>query len=235
MSPVRTARLAGLLYLVVAVLGGWAELTRSQVHVPDDAAATARAIADHATAMHLAVAADVVDCTAFALFGLAMQRLLHHVHARAAAALVLGTWLSAAMGLVMLTFHVGALLVVTDPAVSSGVSDPAGLALLLLDLQSTAYTFAGVFYALWMASAAFLVARSGMFPRALAPLVAVGSVAWMVDTLLVAVPGVSPFVDAVPSTVAGIGELSLLAYLLVRGVRRGTEATVERVPSPASA
>jgi|GEM_PF-1560711 len=235
MSPTRTARLAGLLYLVVAVLGGWAELTRSQVLVPDDAAATAQAIADHATALRLAIAADVVDATAFALFGLVMQRLLHHVHARAAAALVLGTWLSAAMALVMLTFHAGALLVVTDPAVSSAVGQPEGLALLLLDLQSTAYTLAGVFFSLWMAAAAFLLARSGMFPRLLAPLVAVGSVAWMVDTLLVAVPDLPGLVAAVPSTVAGVAEVGLLAYLLVRGVRRGTGVPSGLVPSSASA
>ena len=235
MSPQRTARLAGLLYLVVAVLGGWAELTRSQVFVPDDATATAQAIADHATAMRLAIGADIVDVTAFALFGLTMQRLLHHVHARAAAALMLGTWLSAAMALVMLTFHWGALQVVTDPALSSTLAEPDGTALLLLDLQSTAYTLAGVFFSLWMASAAFLIARSGMFPRFLAPLVAAGSVAWLLDTLLVIVPEPSTFVEVAPSTVAGIAEISLLAYLLIRGVRRGTGVTPGLVRAPATA
>ena len=55
MSPKRTARLAGLLYLVVAVLGGWAHLVvRAQVHHPDDAAATASAVAAHADLMRLA-------------------------------------------------------------------------------------------------------------------------------------------------------------------------------------
>ncbi|WP_456846456.1 DUF4386 domain-containing protein [Cellulomonas sp. P5_C6] len=224
MSVRRTARLAGLLYLVVAVLGGWAQLTRTQVLVPDDAAATAQAIADHAGAMRLAVGADVLDATAFALFGLAMQRLLHHVHARAAAALVLGTWLSAAMGLVMLTFHVGALVVVTDPAVSSAVTDADGIALLLLDLQSAAYTLAGVFFSLWMASAAFLIARSGMFPRFLAPLVAAGSAAWLLDTVLVsAAVDLPALVSAVPTVTATVAELTLLTYLLVRGVRRGAD------------
>ncbi len=235
MSPRRTARLAGLLYLAVAVLGGWAQLTRTQVHVPDDAAATAAAIADHATAMRLAVGADVLDFTAFAVFGLVLQRLLHHVHARAAAALVLGTWLSAAMGLVMLTFHVGALTVVTDPAVSSSLTDPDGVALLLLDLQSAAYTLDGVFFTLWMAAAGFLIARSGMFPRFLAPLVTAGSVAWMVQTLLVLVaPGASAAADGavVVSTAA---ELTLLGYLLVRGVRRDVGTALPREPSAASA
>ncbi|GIG23401.1 hypothetical protein Cch01nite_41250 [Cellulomonas chitinilytica] len=234
MSPRRTARLAGLLYLVVALLGGWAQLVRTQVHVPDDAAATAAAIADHATAVRLAVGADVVDATAFALFGLAMQQLLHHVHARAAAALVLGTWLSAAMALVMLTFHVGALLVVTDPAVSSAVGDPDGLALLLLDMQSAAYSLAGVFFALWMAAAAYLVARSGMFARFVAPLVAAGSVAWLLNTVLVLVVPDLPAVDGLTAAVATVGEISLLTYLLVRGVRRGADAT-PRVPSAATA
>lgn len=233
-SPKRTARLAGLLYLFVAVLGGWAHLVaRAQVLVPDDAAATAAAIAEHEGAMRLAVAADVLQATAFAVLGLTLQRLLHHVHARAAATVVVGTWLSAAMVLVMLTFHVGALLVVTDPAVHAAVGDPAGPALLLMRMQDAAYGFAGVFFCLWMAPMAFLAARSGMFPGAAAPVLAAGSASWLASAVAVAAPGVPEVVETLLVVPATVAEIGLLLYLLVVGVR--TPAPSATAPPVAAA
>lgn len=239
MTSQHTARLAGLLYLVVAVLGGWAHLVaRGQVLVPDDAAATAAAVAAHEGTMRLAVAADALQATAFALFGLTLQRLLHHVHARAAAAVVLGTWLSAAMVLVTLAFHVGALLVVTDPAVHGAVTDPDGLALLLLDLQDALYGLAGVTFFLWMAPMALLVARSGMFVRFAGPVVGAGAVSWLVSAVVVAVAGMPVSVETLLVLPASVAEIGLLVHLLV-GVRtrRGPGARVgaDAEPSPAAA
>lgn len=221
MTPQRTARLAGLLYLLVAVLGGWAHLVaRAQVLDRDGATATAAAIAEHATEMRVAIAADLLAATAFALFGVLLHRLLVHVHARAAAMVVLGTWLSAVMTLVMLTFHAGAVLVVTDPAVHAAVGDADGLALLLLRMQADAYTFAGVFFCLWMAPTALLVARSGMFPRVAAPVIAAGSASWLVSAVVVgAVPALPEAVETLLVVPATVAEVGLMLYLLVVGVR----------------
>jgi hypothetical protein len=124
------------------------------------------------------------------------------------------------MVLVMLTFHVGALLVVTDPAVQGAVGDPDGLALLLLRMQDAAYTFAGVFFCLWMAPTAYLVGRSEMFPRVAAPVVAAGSVSWLVSAVVVvAVPDLPEVVETLLVVPATVAEIGLLLYLLVVGVR----------------
>jgi hypothetical protein len=53
------ARLAGLLYLILAAGGGWAELAvRSGIRVPGDASATAANVVEQASSMRLASAAD---------------------------------------------------------------------------------------------------------------------------------------------------------------------------------
>src|SRR3712207_477504 len=89
MSPTTLARIAGLLYLTLAALGSWAQLyARGTVHVPGDAAATARNIVAHETLFRLGLAADVLMATVFVLLGLALYRLLQHVHRGAATALV---------------------------------------------------------------------------------------------------------------------------------------------------
>src|SRR6059058_4568666 len=60
-SPVRLARIAGLLYLMVAILGGFAQVVRVKVYEPGDAAATAANIVANATLVRLSFVADLVQ------------------------------------------------------------------------------------------------------------------------------------------------------------------------------
>jgi hypothetical protein len=60
-SRKRLARIAGSLYLIVAVLGGFAELSvRSSIVAPGDAAATADNIRASATLFRLGFVSDLV-------------------------------------------------------------------------------------------------------------------------------------------------------------------------------
>ena len=61
-SPVRIARFAGLLYLVIAVFGGFAQGVRLSVYEPGDGAATAANLVAHATLVRLSFVADLVQC-----------------------------------------------------------------------------------------------------------------------------------------------------------------------------
>ena len=94
------ARAAGVLYLLLALLGSWAHLVaRGAVHVPGDAAATAAAIVEHEQLFRLSLAADILMATVFVLLGLTLYRLLDDVHRRAATALLVywvtwGIWRS---------------------------------------------------------------------------------------------------------------------------------------------
>ena len=118
--PRTLARIAGLLYLTLAVLGGWAQLgPRASVLVEGDAAGTAANIVEQQTLFRLAVVADILMATCFVLLGLVLHRLLHHVHERAATALLTFVSVGAGLILVNLTFHVGALLAATEPGHSA--------------------------------------------------------------------------------------------------------------------
>src|SRR5512142_2905866 len=78
-SPKRLARIAGLLYLAVAVLAGFAYgyvLTR--VYVPGDAAATAANVLANAGLVRLGVVADLLQATVMAFVAMTLYRLLEH-------------------------------------------------------------------------------------------------------------------------------------------------------------
>ena len=82
MIPTRTlARTAGVLYLLVALCGMFAELyVRSGIVVPGDAAATAGNIRASATLFRLGFVVDLVQATCFLFTAMALYLLLRHVN-----------------------------------------------------------------------------------------------------------------------------------------------------------
>src|SRR5215467_12713049 len=86
----RLARIAGLLYLLVGIFGGFAEgFVEPKMYVAGDAAATAGNVVANAGLVRLGVVADLVDQTVFVFLALILYLLLKHVHQSAARAVVL--------------------------------------------------------------------------------------------------------------------------------------------------
>ncbi|WP_449062314.1 DUF4386 domain-containing protein [Planomonospora algeriensis] len=226
-SPKTLARIAGLLYLALAVLGVWAELyARDTVHVPGDAAATAANVSEHETLFRLGLAADILMATVFVFLGLVLHRLLHHVHARAAVTLLVFVAVGAGSILLNLVFHAGALLTATDPSYTASPGAGGALTLLMLDLHDLGYILGGVFFGLWLLPMGYLAYRSSMFPTVLGVLLVIGGFAWIADPLILFTlpdaPGAVRNIVAVPTSIA---EFGLILYLLVVGVRlRGAPA-----------
>ena len=77
--PVRLARTAGLYYLAVAVLGGFAHVVRTQVYVAGDPATTLQHVTEHATLVRLSFVADLASATFMVFLVLALFRLLRDV------------------------------------------------------------------------------------------------------------------------------------------------------------
>lgn len=223
-KPKTLARVAGLLYLALVLLGTWAELVvRDSVHVPGDPVTTAANVVAHETLFRWGLAADVLMAVVFVLLGLALQRLLHHVDERAATALLVFVSVGAGSILLNLAFHAGALRVATDPEYDDG------LALLLLDLHGYGYTLGGVFFGLWLLPMGYLALRSELFPKPLGVLLVVGGVAWIADPLIAfALPGAPGLVRDVVSLPTSLAEFGLMLYLLVRGVRSPVLTTEDR-------
>lgn len=224
MTPqVRLARTAGLYYLVVAVCGGFAHVVRTQVYVPGDAAATAANVVADASLVRLSFAADLMSATFMVFLVLALYRLLQHVDRSTARLMV--TLVAVFVGIICLNLvsQFGALAVATEPAYAGGFG-PAGsesMVLLLMELQHTGYLVAQIFFGLWLFPLGKLAYRSGMFPRAIGVLLMAATVAYVVD---VGMQFLAPDGAAAGSGVAVVpivvlGEVSMLGYLLVKGVR----------------
>lgn len=112
--------------------------------------------------------------------------------------------------------------------------------MLMLDLQHYGYAIAGIFFGLWLVPLGYLAFRSGMFPKVLGIVLVVGGIGYLFDTLAAFVtPELTPIIHPVAALLGIVAEVSLLAYLLVKGVRsprpEDLPALASSTPAPAAA
>jgi hypothetical protein len=220
-SAVRLARQAGLLYLAVAIFGGFAQIVRVKVYEPGDAAATMANIASNATLVRLSFVADLVQAMVWLVLAVTLYRLLAHAGRNTARALVVFVAVSAAITCVNMVHQFGALLVATNDsyAAAFGAEGSRALVLLLMDLQHYGYLIAQLTW-LWLFALGLLGYWSGMFPRWLSFLLMLGTVCYVTDALAQflapSFADTSAAIFVLPETLC---EVSLLAYLLIKGVK----------------
>jgi hypothetical protein len=222
-SPKRIARIAGLLYLVVGIFGGFAVgYVSPLLYVPGDAAATAGRVVANADLARIGVLADLLQATVFVFLALTLYLLLSRVHRNAATAMVVLVAIAATIMCLDKTFQFAALRVATDPsyAATFGVAGSNALVLLLLDIHNYGFLIAQIFFGLWLVPLGYLVYKSGMFPRALAYVLIVAGVSYVVDVLVAfASPDLSRSIHTFFAIPPAVAEIWMLGYLLVFGVR----------------
>jgi hypothetical protein len=226
-ADVRLARRAGLLYLVMAVFGGFAHAVRLRVYVPGDAATTAANLVANASLVRLSFVADLVQALVWLCLALVLHRLFAHAGKYLARALVIFIVVSVGLASANMVHQLGALLVATTPAYATafGPVGSHGVALLLMELQHYGYLIAQLSW-LWLFVLGLLGFRSGMFPRPLALVLMLSTVCYVVDALLqFLAPGFAQRVAPVFVVVVTLSEVSLLLYLLIKGVRTPGQAT----------
>ena len=208
------ARTAGVLYLVVALFGGFAELVvRESIVVSGNAAATADNIRGSATLFRWGFASDLVQAPVFLFTAMALYLLLRHVNELVARAMIVIVAVSVAIICLNLLNQFMALQVAT----SEGSDALAGL---FADMHAAGYLIARIFFGLWLLPLGYLVYRSDYFPKVLGVLLALGCFGYLSDTFAnFLTPGIAGSIEPILLAPAAVGELGFVIYLLVKGVR----------------
>jgi hypothetical protein len=231
------ARVAGSLYLGVAVLGGLAELVvRAGVVEPGNAAATAENIRGSAGLFRWGFAMDLAQATLYLFTAMALYLLLRHVHELVARAMVVIVAVSVAIMCLNLLNQYTALALATDQgyATTFGRAGSDALAGLFADMQAAGYLIAQMFFGLWLLPLGYLVYRSEMIPRALGVFLILGCAGYLVDLFAhFLTPGIAESIEPIVVAPAVIGELGLVAWLLVKGVREPDRTRTALVPAAA--
>jgi hypothetical protein len=236
-APRRLARIAGLIYLLVGIFGGFAEgYMEPKMYAAGDAAATTGNLIAHAGLVRLGVVADLTDQVLFVFLALTLYLLLKHVHQSAARAMLVLVALASGIACLNTIFELEGLRVATG-AVNLGSIATAGsqaVVLLLLDAQHYGLLVAQIFFGLWLVPLGYLAYKSaGMFPKWLGVLLIMGGICYLVDVLAAfLVPDVGQTIHAFVVIPSAIAELTMVGYLLVIGVKIANPNVQPRGASP---
>jgi hypothetical protein len=225
-SPKRLARIAGLLYLLVGIFGGFAQgFVYPKIYVAGDAATTAANLIANSGLVRLGVVADFFDNTTWVFLALVLYRLLKHVNKSAASAMVVLVAIGAGITMLNAVFEFEALRVATGAVNLAGFGLPGSnaLALLLIDAQHYGLLIASIFFGLWLVPLGYLAYKSGWFPKALGVTLIVGGACYLVDMLTAfLLPDIGKAIHGYVNIVSAIAEIWMVGYLLVIGVKTST-------------
>lgn len=213
------ARSAGLAYLAVAFLAGFAEFSvRTGMVVPDNAAATMANVAANQTLYGLAGIADLLVLLLDAWLGLAFWMLLKPVNRPLALlALFLNLLRLPWMG-ANVVYHFGVLLLVNGALPSFPPEQVQDMVALLFDLHAYGYTANGIFFGAWCFTIGLLFYRSGFVPRVLGVVMMLALAGYWTDLFVVFVlPQFETAVSPLAVMPAALAEISVCLWLTFRG------------------
>ena len=228
-SPKRLARIAGVLYLLVGIFGGFAEgFVDPKLYVAGNAAATAGNVVWNSALLRVGVVSHLLDAVFFVFLAMTLYILLQHVHTSAARAMLVLVVVATGIITLNAVFQFEGLQVATHStyAAAFGAAGSNALVLLLLDIQHYGTLAAQVFFGLWLVPLGYLAYESAMFPKWLGVVLIVGGACYLVDLLAAfLVPDVSTKIHTFVVIPCAIAEISMVLYLLVVGVK--TRKTVD--------
>jgi len=237
MSARPLARIAGVLYLLVGIFGGFAEgYVDPKMYVAGNAAATAGNVVASSGLVRIGVVSHLLDAVFFVFLAMTLYILLRPIHQSLARAMLVLVVLATAIISLNAVFLFEGLRVATDPyfATAFGATGSNALVLLLLDTQHYGTLSAQVFFGLWLVPLGYLAYKSaGWFPKWLGALLVLGGACYLVDLLAAfLVPDFGKAIHTWIVIPCAIAEISMVLYLLVVGVKT-TKPKSERILSAA--
>lgn len=228
----RMARIAGILYLLLAVIGPVGlVVVLNAVTVPGDPAATAANIAASQGLFRLGMAAETLVFLIEIVLPIMLYMLLKPVSKPLALMMASARLAMAAVQGVNL-FNQFAVLALVGGADTLAAFDPGqinALVAFFLGLHSAGALIWGAFFGLHLALLGYLIFRSDLFPGVFGILLAFGALGYLAQSLgTMLFPGAAGALDTAVIVLSLPGELGLMFWLLIKGVREG------RTPAPAA-
>jgi hypothetical protein len=222
----KTARVAGLLYLVIIVAGIFAfAFVRDSLVVPGDATVTADNITASEPLFRVGIASDLVMIISDVALALVLYALLKPVsNSLALLAAFFRLTQAAILGINLLNlFFALAFAKGADYLTALGSDRLDALALQFVDAHAIGYAIGLVFFGVSLFIVGYLVFKSGYLPRVLGILLIVASLVYLVDSFAnTLMPNYEEYADLFGSVVFGVAlfvELAFALWLLLKGVK----------------
>lgn len=218
----KTARMAGLLYLLYMVTTIFADVAgRSRLIVFGDAAATSSNIMASQGLFRLSFVGDLVSAVLFFLAAWALYVLLRPVNKDMALLFMLLNLGGVAVYAINLLNQFAALLLLSgaDYLKVFQADQLQALAMFFLTLQKNGYWIAQIFFAAWLLPLGYLVFKSGFLPRILGIVMMIHFVGWLMTFFQFFLFPDFTAITYVTYPLGLISELGLTLWLLIMGAK----------------
>ena len=225
-STKRTARIAGVLYVLLALTGVF-----SLIYVPTtlvvfgDATATAENIRSSELLFRSGILSGLVSNVIFVFLVLALYRLLKETSHKQAMLMVTLVVISVATGFANTINQLGALIALSGADFLSVFEKPEldAIAYLFIRLNSWGIQIIQIFWGLWLFPFGLLVYRSGFIPKILGVLLMIAGFGYLLGSFMFQI--LPQYNDALSTfiMVLEMGELPIIFWLLIVGAKAQSE------------
>jgi hypothetical protein len=222
-STKKTARIAGLLYLVNGVTGFFSIFyVPSRLVVSGNAAATANNILGSERLFRLGIVSELICAAEFVLLLWVLYRLFGAVNKTHASLMVILGLLQIPIMFVNALNEIAALALLRGADFLSVFDQPQrqALAMQFLDLHGEGFVVAGIFWGLWLFPFGILVFRSRFLPRILGVLLIAACFGYLAQSFgSLLLPSYENVVYRFAGIAVTLGEPAIMLWLLIRGAK----------------
>lgn len=217
-SNKKTARIAGFLYLIVAITGFFSYFVRGKLIVPGDASVTANNIMASEWLFRIGLMSELIMITCWILVAHALYKLFKPVNKNHVLLMVSFVLVGSAIVCINILSQFVALLVLNgaDYLTVFGTDQLQSLAMLFLDLSKHGSFIAYIFFGLWLFPLGYLVFKSSFLPRIIGILLIIAGLGYLIEFFTFFF---LPNFDVGITLFTFWGELILLLWLLIKGIK----------------
>ncbi len=218
----KTARIAGLLYLVWVITGIYGIFyISSQIIVQGDAVATAKNMLTHEFLFRTGIINDIISNTIWVFLVFTLYRLLKQVNENQARLMVVlvivqipAVFFIEACNITSLMINKGEILKTLE------LSQRQDLAMLFVKINDYTTIILEMFWGLWLLPFGLLVYKSGFIPRILGVFLIFNGVAYIIPCFVsVLFPDYQTLVSQFAMPFWILGEISITLWLLIKGIK----------------
>ena len=221
-SNKKTARTAGVLYLIIAITGAFGIMyAPSQLFVNNDINTTAKNILDNELLFRLGIFSSLVCQTVFVFLALTLYRLFEEVNVYLARTLVALVIVGVPIAFFIIFNQYYTLLILKENFMANfHPTQQNSLAMLSLKMYGNGNVIIGIFWGLWLIPFGQLVYQSKFIPKILGAFLIIGGLSYVIDaTTFILFPVFHSTTNILVAIFSADAELAMVLWLLIIGVK----------------
>lgn len=217
----KTARMAGLWYVVLAIGAGYSWMYITKTFVAESAVLTVQNILATKTQYIASILLSIAGQIGFTFLALTLYRLFKNVNQIQARLMLTLVIIAVSVMFVNIIFQTSALVFLNKASYFTAFSTEqiSELTTIFLHLNIIGVYVVDVFWGLWLFPLAYLTYKSTFFPKVIAYVLVISGMAYIVDSFSFIINSeVHTILRNYLSIPEALGEVVMLLWLLIKGV-----------------